>query len=68
MSAMPKLTQVLSRLTDPDLVALDAWRRAQHNPPSRNRAVELLVRSALRDFDFNWTITKANEEATQHVR
>jgi hypothetical protein len=66
MSVSPKITQVLSRLTDHDLAGLDAWRRAQHNPPSRNRAVELLVRNALRTY--HWTITKANEEAKHAER
>jgi hypothetical protein len=64
MPAQSEITQVLSRLTDPDIAAIDAWRRAQQVPPSRNRAVELLVRQAL--LAYNWNT--AAKEAVQHAQ
>jgi hypothetical protein len=62
----PKYVHTQVRLLADEVEALDSY-RAQHKvPPSRQRAAEQLVRSALRTF--HWTITKANEEANQHVR
>jgi hypothetical protein len=35
------------RLPPDEKAAMDAWRRAQRNPPSRARAARLLIREAL---------------------
>jgi hypothetical protein len=46
------LTQVLLRLPENELDALDAYRREQKSPPSRNRAAEMLFRRALSDLSW----------------
>jgi hypothetical protein len=59
MSARP-FTNVLLRLSDDEVDKLDAYRRAQKSPPSRNRAGEEFFRRALNAHDW---ATKADKEA-----
>jgi hypothetical protein len=44
------LTGVTVRFNQENLARLDAWRRAHRDPPSRGRAVELLMDHALEEL------------------
>jgi hypothetical protein len=61
--AAPQFTNVLLRLTDVEVDRLDAYRRSQKSPPSRNRAGEQFFRRALHAHDW---ATEAKQEAN-HV-
>jgi hypothetical protein len=52
MANTPNFFQVLMRLRRDEVAAIDAYRRAQDNPPSRSRAAEELFRRALHAHDW----------------
>jgi hypothetical protein len=52
MAYSPNFFQVLMRLRPDEIAAIDAYRRAQENPPSRTRAAEEMFRRALHAHDW----------------
>jgi hypothetical protein len=58
MPSSPNYIQVLMRLRADEIAAIDAYRRARDNPPSRSRAAEEMFRRAIHAHDW---ATKAME-------